>query len=292
MVPGSPMVAEHTVELLLADPRVRVIVEPAMSFVDLTWVRLGIDPVTHGVRIVDGHRFATDPPTFDTPMLIGQCHAVSVLSDVKLALDLEAIDEIPVATVVHHLGLPSERIAVVAWPDLDRLSTVVGIEPDHLTSLYVPALALGAGPVIRRLEDQMRALRARCPWDREQTHASLAKYAIEEAAELVEAISFLDAASMPNGEDPVEALEEELGDVLFQVLFHACVAAEEGWFDLTDVARTLFTKMERRHPHVFGGPDGLGAVSYPDAASVKADWEAIKAAERAAKAADRLPRLT
>lgn len=125
-----------------------------------------------------------------------------------------------------------------------------------------------------------------CPWDAEQTHASLVPYAIEEAYEVADAV---------DSGDPAE-LADELGDLLLQVLFHARVAAEAGDFDIDDVAATLVAKLKRRHPHVFGDV----AVSGSD--EVVTNWQAIKAAERAeagedphpdgelAAALDRIPR--
>ena len=119
----------------------------------------------------------------------------------------------------------------------------------------------------------MDTLRVSCPWDREQTHASLVRYLLEEAYEAVETVEDGDLAS----------LREELGDVLLQVLFHARIAAERGadddGFTIDDVADTLAAKLVRRHPHVFG----TTAVS--SAADVNRNWEEIKKAERAAKAA-------
>lgn len=105
-----------------------------------------------------------------------------------------------------------------------------------------------------------------CPWDREQTHASLAPYAIEEAYEVAEAAEAGDA----------DALAGELGDLLLQVLFHARIGAEEGTFGLADVARRLSAKLTARHPHVFAAQDGDGEL---DARTVVANWDALKAAE-------------
>jgi XTP/dITP diphosphohydrolase len=117
-------------------------------------------------------------------------------------------------------------------------------------------------------------LRTSCPWDREQTHASLLRYLLEEAYEAAETI---EADDMP-------ALREEIGDVLFQVLFHARIASEraasEGGFTIDDVADTLAAKLIRRHPHVFGG------VSVASAGDVEVNWEEIKKAERTQKAAE------
>ena len=86
-----------------------------------------------------------------------------------------------------------------------------------------------------------------CPWDRKQTHASLRPYIIEEAYELLDV---LDEEAQGRRND--EALQEELGDVLMQVLLHAAIAEEEGRFSFLDIARTLNEKLIRRHPHVFG----------------------------------------
>jgi len=115
-----------------------------------------------------------------------------------------------------------------------------------------------------------------CPWDREQTHASLAKHLIEEAWELHDAISALDSASETERPRAIADLAEELGDVLLQVVLHSQIAQERGDFDLADVQDGLVRKIVRRHPHVFGD---ASAVTTRD---VQRNWEAIKAGERAA----------
>jgi XTP/dITP diphosphohydrolase len=109
-----------------------------------------------------------------------------------------------------------------------------------------------------------------CVWDREQTPASLVQYLIEETFELVEAIE------VGNREE----LMEELGDVLYQVIFHADSAAEAGWFTLEDVAAHMREKMVARHPHVFGDVTGH-IVSVETSADVVATWESVKAVEKA-----------
>jgi MazG family protein len=105
-----------------------------------------------------------------------------------------------------------------------------------------------------------------CPWDREQTHATLRSYLIEESYEAIEAIDRNDLG----------ALREELGDVLMQIFFHAAIAQEAGTFTLEDVVEAIAAKMVRRHPHVFAD------VEAGDPSEVWARWEAIKAEERAA----------
>jgi tetrapyrrole methylase family protein/MazG family protein len=268
-VPGSPVVAERTVDLLAADPRVDVDVVPALSFLDLAWARLGVDPIAVGVRVVDGHRFAVEAAGERGPLLVAQCDSQAVLSEVKLALDAGPEPSLaPDAGVVvlQRLGLADESVTVVPWPDLDRV-----VEADHLTSLYLPHLAAPVAREVARFVELVAALRAGCPWDAEQTHQSLQRHLLEESYEVLEAIDRLDAET---GEG-MEHLEEELGDLLFQVLFHSQLATEEGWFTLADVATTVHDKLYARHPHVFGD------VTVDGADDVVRNWEQIKKAEKA-----------
>jgi tetrapyrrole methylase family protein / MazG family protein len=255
-VPGSPVVAERTVELLVADERVDVRIVPAMSFADLAWARLAIDPIAEGVRIVDGARFAIEAAGERGPLLVCQCDRREVLSDIKLAVDVGPIEPV---RILCRLGLDDEEILTVPWEELDR-----AVEPDHLTSLYVPRMAQPVAAEVVRLDEVVRRLRAECPWDREQTHVSLERYLVEETYEVLDAIA---------SGDP-DHLEEELGDLLFQVVFHATIAGEEGWFTLADVVRGIHDKLVSRHPHVFGD------VEVADAAEVASNWERLKAEEK------------
>jgi tetrapyrrole methylase family protein/MazG family protein len=269
-VPGSPLVAERTVALLREDPRVSVQVVLAPSFLDLAWERLGVDPVDRGVRLVDGTVFAAEAAGERGPLLVAQCHSRAVLAEVKLAAD-DAAGEDPgrTAVLLHHLGLADEQVVEVSWADIDRT-----LEPDHLTALWVPGLAPPVAAELVRLEELVRTLRARCPWDQRQTHGSLARHLLEEAYEALDAIEVV-AATEPDVAPPaIVHLEEELGDLLFQVYFHALLATEEGHFTLADVARTLHDKLVRRHPHVFGD----AAAETPE--DVAARWEVLKKAEK------------
>jgi ATP diphosphatase len=128
-------------------------------------------------------------------------------------------------------------------------------------------------PNTARLLEIMARLRdpdGGCPWDLEQTFRTIAPYTIEEAYEVADAIA----------QDDMAALKDELGDLLLQVVFHARMAEEDGHFDFDAVAQAIADKMIRRHPHVFG------ADRVDSAAAQTHSWEAFKAAERAAKAAD------
>jgi ATP diphosphatase len=118
--------------------------------------------------------------------------------------------------------------------------------------------------VMARLRDADRG----CPWDREQTFESIAPYTIEEAYEVADAIDRGDR----------DALRDELGDLLFQVVFHARMAQERGWFEFADVARAIHDKLVRRHPHVFGD------VRIENAEELTKLWETAKARERGADA--------
>jgi tetrapyrrole methylase family protein/MazG family protein len=261
-VPGSPLVLERTVRLLLDNGRVDVEVLPSMSFLDLVYARIAIDPVEAGVRLVDGHQFATAAAGDHGPLLVAHTHANWVLSDIKLA-----IDENPPARAVllHHLGLPDERVLEVAWSDIDRT-----LDADHLTSLYIPELAAPVGAALVRFHELARTLREQCPWDREQTHRSLVKYLIEETYETVDAIEALDEDNPLTDED----LIEELGDLLYQIEFHATIAEQQGRFTMADVAQGIHDKLVRRHPHVFGD------VQADDTETVLSNWDAIKRAEK------------
>ena len=269
-VPGSPLVAERSVVLLRDDPRVSVSVVVAPSFLDLAWERLGVDPVASGVRIVDGLDFATASAGDRGPVLVAQCHTRAVLSEIKLAADdVAGEDAGRHAIVLHHLGLDDERVVDVPWAELDRV-----LEPDHLTALYVPRLAPPVAAELVALEQLVRTLRARCPWDRSQTHGSLGRHLLEEAYETLDAIEALSAAGDDAGTAEVAHLEEELGDLLFQVYFHALLGAEQGRFTLADVARTVHDKLVRRHPHVFGD----AVADTPE--EVAARWETLKKKEK------------
>ncbi len=127
-------------------------------------------------------------------------------------------------------------------------------------------------PIERLLEimNRLRDPQSGCPWDKEQSFETIAPYTIEEAYEVAEAIAKGDMG----------ALKDELGDLLFQVVFYAQMASEGGRFDFNDIATAIADKMERRHPHVFAGAE----ISSVEAQSIA--WEAHKARERAAKGAD------
>ncbi len=281
-VPGSPLVLERTVRYLLDDDRVEVEVLPAMSFLDVAYARLGIDPVEAGVRLVDGHDFAVAAAGERGPLLVAHCHADWVLSEIKLAVDDADLDgdaDAVEVVILQRLGTDDELITRTTWADLDRSVTA-----DHLTSMYIPRLSVPVGAEYVRFHRLARTLREQCPWDTEQTHRSLVPYLVEEAYEVVDAIEHLD----PDDPATDDHLVEELGDLLYQIEFHATIAEQEGRFTIADVARGIHDKLVRRHPHVFGLTEateqlGLATVDAGSAGAtddVLDNWERIKQAEK------------
>jgi len=262
-VPGSPLVLERTVAHLRSQTDVEIELHSAVSFLDDVWRVLNLDPVETGISLIDGHVFAEASAGVTGPMLVAHTHANWVLSDIKLSID----DPDPTTPVVllHHIGLPDERIEHTTWSEMDRI-----LEADHLTSLYVPSLGTPVAAEMVRFHQLARTLRDQCPWDMEQTHHSLVRYLIEETYEVVDAIEKLN----PDNPSTDDDLIEELGDLLYQVEFHAAIAEEQGRFTMADVARSVHDKLVSRHPHVFGD------VEVSSSTEVESNWEAIKRAEK------------
>jgi tetrapyrrole methylase family protein/MazG family protein len=263
-VPGSPTVAERTVELLLDRDDVMTVLEPAVSVLDLASAALRRDPMAVGLRVVDALG-SIDPFRGPGPLLILQAYSPEVLAGVA--------DRLPPSldvTVLHHLGLDDELITRLHSEDLASF-----LQADHLTSLWVDQFRDG-GVAMADLIDLVKRLRAECPWDQEQTHASLTRYLLEEAYETLDALeAFVAMESSGEADDTViDHLEEELGDLLIQVLLHAELGDEEGNFNIASVADTLRDKMIGRHPHVFGD------VTVSSADQVASRWEVIKRSEK------------
>ena len=275
-VPGSPVVAERTVALLRersAHGPIVVDVVPGVSFADLAWTRLGVDPMASDARVVDGR--AIDDVEITGAMLVAQCDHQLVLSDVKLTL-LEHLPPDAPVVVLQRLGLRDEQVTTVELAALDR-----DVVSDHLTSVFVHA---GTAPSAAREVVRLLLLAKRlrdpggCPWDAEQTHHSLTRYLLEESYEVVEAVEALPIDAPAPGvappDDVYAALADELGDLLYQVVFHAVLAQEADAFTMADVARGIHDKLVRRHPHVFGDVDAT------DTGSVMRNWEQIKREEK------------
>ncbi|MEW5761846.1 MAG: nucleoside triphosphate pyrophosphohydrolase [Bacillota bacterium] len=263
-VPGHPLVAETASRYILegAEPAgIEVDILPAPSFIDAVLAALRLDPVT-GIQLIDGLSIEEQRPIIHTGNIVMQVHDRLTAAKVKIRLMAFYPDDQPVK-VVRAAGVPGEeRVAEVRLYEVDRLPWI-----DHLTSLYIPpAAAPPRDYPLASLVGIMATLRGEhgCPWDREQTHASLKRYLLEETYEVLEAIEAGD----------MHSLCEELGDLLLQIVFHARIAEEKGSFDLADVLRGIIAKMIRRHPHVFGEERAENAPE------VLRRWEKIKEGEK------------
>ncbi|MDY6295051.1 MAG: nucleoside triphosphate pyrophosphohydrolase, partial [Schwartzia succinivorans] len=261
-VPGSPLVAERTVVLLrekAEKKHVELKIHPAMSFVEVLYTRLGIDPIS-GLTIVDAADLERLPLDIPTGIVITQVYSPMIASEAKLSLMELLPDEFEII-YTHNLGLPDESIRKIPLYELDRQPDI-----DHLTSVYIPARKKDERFDFAPFTEIMRRLRepGGCPWDREQTPESLRKHILEEAYEVIEAIDKGDK----------ELLCEELGDLLLQIVFQARIAEETGHFSMQDVIDGIADKMIRRHPHIFGD------IEASDAAAVMVNWEAIKRREK------------
>ncbi len=269
-VPGSPVVAEHTVELLLARSDVTVTLEPALSVIEVAVSALGRDPMTQQLRIVDALG-GTEPLRGPGPLLVLQTYNVEVLASVADRLPPETLVE-----VLYHLGLPEQEITSLHARELTSFHRA-----DHLTSLWVPELRT-AGVAMDDLIALMERLRRECPWDEEQTHASLSRHLLEEAYEVIDA---LEAYVERDDRGSAVDLEEELGDVLFQIVFHAQLGSEDGRFSFASLADGVREKMIARHPHVFGD------VNVATSDDVAEQWEVLKRSEKSRESiVDGIPR--
>ncbi|MFZ5639761.1 MAG: nucleoside triphosphate pyrophosphohydrolase [Bacillota bacterium] len=269
-VPGHPMVAEASVSILIPlchKQGLKMRVLPAMSFLDSVFALLALDP-GDGLHIIDALQLDRQRPDPALTNVIVQVYNRLIASDTKLSLMDYFPDEHPVK-VIRAAGVPGEeQVVEIPLYELDRLAWI-----DHLTTVAVPPLNESAAGVSRfpadRLVGILEMLRSEtgCPWDREQTHDSLKKYLVEETYEVIEAID----------EGNMYKICEELGDLLLQIVFHAQIARESGYFDFNDIVQGISQKLIRRHPHVFG------EVQVENSAQVSANWEQIKAGEKAAR---------
>lgn len=258
-VPGSPLVGEFTVRMLLSSGS-EVELIPAESFVDAVLVEMGYDPFDRGLQILNGHELP-QPLVLDKPTIVGHLDRPEILAEVAAQIARVLPEEAKI-TVLAGIGA-ADAVRVEVTPDQ--------VDPDlagFRTSLFVDSAPGGLIGAVRT----MAILRGECPWDREQTHQSLVKYLVEETYELIDAVGRLGTGE-PDWVGYAE-VEDELGDVLLSVLFHAAIAGEKGAFDIDDVAEVLRQKLVRRHPHVFGEVDAASA------AEVKRNWDQIKDEER------------
>lgn len=263
-VPGHPLVAERTVQLLLQKGKERGIpveIKGGQSFLDPIFGALKIDPI-EGFQLLDGTDLKRSEIELTGHVLIAQVYDQFVASEVKLTL-MEHVPDDYLVYIVTAVGSSEEKIQPVKLYELDREMSL-----NNLTTIYVPPVAdetilYHQFDAFRRIIATLRGPNG-CPWDQKQTHESLKRYLLEESYELLDAIDRQDDDNMI----------EELGDVLLQVLLHAQIGEDEGMFSIDDVIRSVAEKMVRRHPHVFG------EVSVNDTDEVLKNWDEIKKEEK------------
>ncbi len=262
-VPGHPFVAEATCPEIARRARsegLPVQVVEGLSFIEPALTALGIDPLPQ-LAIVDALELAAaHVPSFppDAPALIAQLYSKAVANDVKLTLMEIYPDQHPVR-LVHAAGTPQQAVEDLPLFLIDQ-SQSIGL----LTSLYLPPLEKGTS--FESFQEIIAHLRAPngCPWDREQDHQTLRTNLLEET---YEALAALDA------DDPAH-MREEFGDLLLQITLHAQIANEYGEFNLNQVIKSIYDKIIRRHPHVFGD------LTVDGVENVLQNWEKLKAVER------------
>jgi tetrapyrrole methylase family protein/MazG family protein len=266
-VPGSAIVGERAVARLVAAAESRgipCILIPGESFIDAACAAVGIDPIADGLQILDA-RALSDPLPLHLPSFITQIDSAFVAGEVALALG-RTLPESFTVTMLDRIGDADTTNTDMPLRDLPRAAT------GPRSTLFVPAADVGLLGLIAT----NRILRTECPWDSKQTHHTLASHLIEETYETVEAIGILSAAAPAGAVDlgAYAVLEEELGDLLLQVVFHTTLAAEAGAFDIDEVAEGIRRKLVHRHPHVFGD------VVATEVGEVLANWEELKNVEK------------
>jgi len=262
-VPGDPFIAEATPAMICSrakEENLVVEIIPGVSFLEPTFAALQNDPLPQ-VMILDAlemqtAHFPSFPP--DKPALIVQIYSQEIASNTKLTLMSIFPDQHPVM-LIHDAGTSLEKIEELPLYEIDRSKLI-----KNRTALYIPPLREGSS--LESFQEIIAHLRAPdgCPWDREQTHQTLRPNLLEEAFEALEAI---------DADDP-EAMQEEFGDLLLQIVLHAQIASEYGEFNMSDIIQGIHAKLIHRHPHVFTDLD----LEEPD--SVLKNWEAIKAQDR------------
>lgn len=268
LVPGNPMVAERSVEILLQKTRVPVEIVGARSFAEAALEAARVC-ASSGYTVLDAYelRYRKSPPYYAPymPCVIGQVHDRFTASWAKLYL-MEFLAPETGLFVVRGAGIPGyQRVTPVELSDLDAREDF-----DHLTAVVVPAVpderqatGLGAWIDLLSIVAELRSDHG-CPWDKEQTHESLIPFTVEEAYEL--------ALAIRSGK--AEDIVEELGDLLLQIAMHVQIGREERAFDDRDVISRIIRKLVTRHPHVFASERA------PTSENVVRRWEEIKKRER------------
>ena len=233
-----------------------------LSYIEPTLSALGLAALPHSA-IVDALELASwhvPPFPASAPVIIAQLHSQELASAIKRTL-MSLYPGAHGVKLIHAAGTSQMMVKSLELQAIDQ-SQQVG----PTTCLYLPPL--GSATSFEAFQEIIAHLRAPdgCPWDREQTHQTLRTHLLEETYEVLAALD----------KDDPEAMREEFGDLLLQVVLHAQIASEYGEFTMADVLQYIHTKIVNRHPHVFGD------IELKDTQGVLRNWERLKAVERAA----------
>lgn len=237
-VPGSPLIAEKTVTILLEEKEDCNLVM-GMSFIEPLIACVKRDPID-GLKIIDADNFSVTDFNINVDTIVTQVYNNRILSMLKVEMSEIYGDDYKIF-LISNAGIKSkEKVLEIPIYMLDRDNEV-----DHQSSIYIPCVDKKVDKIydFNDLVKVTKSLRGEngCPWDMEQTHESIRKDLLEEAYEVIEAIN----------EEDYENLCEELGDLLFQIVFHSEIASEEGEFNFTQITTAICDKLIYRHPHVF-----------------------------------------
>lgn len=255
-VPGHPLCGEESVRILLNRSEAEVLGAP--SFIEATLAALR-KPFTGALQVWNAHDPMAHWPDARANQMVYQVDSRQAANDAKLRL-LQYFAPETRAYLVSDAGLDSEEVLEVELSEVDKH------EVGPMTTLYLEGLPLERPKGFYGLVDIVDRLLGPggCPWDREQTHETLKRHAVEETYEVLAAI---------DSKDP-DRLCEELGDLLLQSVMHAQMDAIEGLYDVDDVIARVSEKLISRHPHVFGDGDAKTADE------VLQNWDAIKQQEK------------
>lgn len=238
-VPGHPEVAEKSVKLLInfcKKNKIETRVVPAVSFIDVLMERLNIDAVD-GIKVIDAFDIKKQILDKRNGLIITQVYNRLIASEVKIAL-MDYYKDDTFVYFIRAAGIRDmESIRKIPIYEIDRQKDI-----DHLTSIYVPE-SNNEPKDFFDLLSMVKELRSEdgCLEDMNKTHKSLKKNFIEGSSKFIQAID----------KDDNDKMIEDLGDMLFQIVFHAQIGREEGFFDINEVIEEVCGKIVKVHPHIF-----------------------------------------
>lgn len=261
-VPGNPFITEDTTNKIISKAKkynIDIEIIPSLSFIDASICSLRLDP-TKKLYITDIFNIEKENINPKNNILISQVYDNLKASELKLLL-MEKYEDEQNITIIQSAGNPEESVKNVKLYEMDYKEN----KYNHLTSIFIENVEEKKYNDIEDLRKILKKLRSKdgCPWDKKQEFNSMTQYVLEEANEVVEAIKNND----------MDNLLEELGDLLFEIIFLTNLAEEKSYFYFEEVVDNIVKKMIRRHPHVFSNMDLEGK-------NIEELWSEIKNTEK------------